>query len=98
MAEQIQSADNSILESVIRGGGTGARQAFEELDGRALGGNAEAQRLINRFDNEISTGILTLPAEKAKIETKSTSLLSKFKNVFGQQSQTGYLRPPDRDP
>ena len=59
MAEFYQNLDNTTLESIVRAEREDARIAFAELSGRALG----AMEAVLTLDNDISSGMVTLPPE-----------------------------------
>ncbi|HLE49030.1 MAG TPA: hypothetical protein VI819_03305 [Patescibacteria group bacterium] len=96
--QKIIGLDNSVLEEIIRGGGGFARQALEELSGRAMGGNPDARSLVMKIDNEVSSGHLTLPTEEVKPENNTISLKDRLKSAFNRQGKLQHFLPPDRDP
>lgn len=99
MVEQtIQDLDNLVLDSIVRESGEGARQAFEELTGRAFGGNRDAQGLVRRLDSEFSSGTLTLSPEESKPQVKPHGLFGRLNNIINQLRPTDSFLPPDRDP
>ncbi|KKR85983.1 MAG: hypothetical protein UU32_C0025G0006 [Candidatus Woesebacteria bacterium GW2011_GWB1_41_10] len=63
MAEFYQNLDNTTLESIVRAEREDARIAFAELSGRALGADQGAMEAVLTLDNDISSGMVTLPPE-----------------------------------
>lgn len=91
--------DNSALAEIVKGGGRDARFAFNELGGRATGGNDDAQALVLLIEKKISSGEIKLPQEESVQKVGRLKLLDRIGGLFsGRDHSSQHFLPPDGDP
>ena len=66
----------SELERIVRSGNSRSQRALAELSTLALGGYHDAQLIVDRLDNDISSRKLILPPEADGVEQSYSNLLS----------------------
>lgn len=102
-SDDLKSLPNKDLHLIAGSPTQEGHVAFEELAGRAFGGNVQAQRLTLELEGRIMSGALIYP-EKDGGKTEKT--LPKKKGIlqviisFMERTnrQSGNFVPPDRDP
>lgn len=95
--QKIVEASNCFLDGLVRGGSVLARVALNELSGRALGGNPDAQSLIKEIDMNFASGELILPVQREE-SVAGVGLVGRIKQFIIELGTVNRLLPPDRDP